>query len=200
MSEHNKRLDTFLAMETITPSERSFGESLKKNAVKWGKLTDKQWSAFQRMEARYSPEVIAAQKAWKDDWNEEKARKLKVAAEYYLMNPPYFRDAAKTIMEDETYVPSEKLYRKMVENKYVQKVLLAREAEPLYPAGTLVQVRKTARKHAYNLRDRIAMVVGTDGPIKSAVKGCKTYTVLPFGESRTVEIEERWLKKAPGVK
>jgi len=200
MSEHRKRLDTFLAMETITPSERSFGESLKKNVLKWGKLTDKQWSAFQRMESRYNPEVIAAQKAWKDDWNEEKARKLKVAAEYYLMNPPYFGDAAKTIMEDETYVPSEKLYRKMVENKYVQKVLVTMAADALYPAGSLVMVRKTARSHAYAFRDRIAMVVSTDGPIRSAAKGAKTYTVLPFGESRTIQIQERWLKKAPRVK
>ena len=200
MSEHRKRLDTFLAMETITPSERSFGESLHKNAKKWGKLTDKQWSAFQRMEARQSPEVKASQKAWKDAWNKEKARKLKVAAEYYLLNPPYFGEAAKTIMEDEAYVPSEKLYRKMVENKYVQKVLATIDADPLYPAGSLVMVRKTARGFAYGFRDRIAMVVSTDGPIRSAAKGAKTYAVLPFGESRTVEIQERWLKKVRKAK
>jgi len=198
MSDQIKRIQALLARTDLSTSNRSFGESLEQSFKRWGKLTDKQWAAFQRMEARFSPEVMASQKAWKDDWNEEKARKLKVAAEYYLLNPPYFGDAAKTIMEDETYVPSEKLYRKMVENKYVQKVLTTIDADPLYPAGSLVMVRKTARSHAYAYRDRIAMVVSTDGPIRSAAKGAKTYTVLPFGESRTIQIQERWLKRHRG--
>jgi len=198
MSDQIKRIQALLARTDLSTSSRSFGTSLEESCKKWGKLTDKQWGAFQRMEARFSPEVMASQKAWKDDWNEEKARKLKVAAEYYLLNPPYFGDAAKSIMEEETYVPSEKLYRKMVENKYVQKVLTTMAADALYPAGSLVMVRKTARSHAYAFRDRIAMVVSTDGPIRSAAKGAKTYTVLPFGESRTIQIQERWLKRHRG--
>jgi len=195
MSEQIKRLDAFLALVEISKSERSFGESLRGSAKKWGKLTSKQWGAFERMEARHGPEVKASRKAWNDAWNKEKARKLKVAAEYYLYNPPYFGDAARSIVEDETYIPSEKLYRKMVENKYVQKVLATLEADALYPAGSLVKVRKTARRASYNLRYRIAMVVSTDGPVKTAAKGAKTYVILPFGESATVEIQERWLKK-----
>jgi len=195
MSDQTKKLDAFLAKAIISTSERSFGESLRTSLTKWGKLTAKQWGAFQRMEARHSPEVLASRKVWTDAWDEERARKLKVAAEYYLNNPPYFGDAARSIVADEAYVPSEKLYRKMVENKYVQKVLDTLAADALYPAGSLVKVRKTARQGAYKLRDRIAMVVSTDGPIKSAAKGAKTYTILPFGESATVEIQERWLKK-----
>jgi hypothetical protein len=199
-AQQTARIEKLLENKDLNGSSRSFAESLQGSCKKWGRLSDKQWSAFERMEARFSPAVIASQKAWKDDWNEEKARKLKVAAEYYLLNPPYFGDAAKTIMEEETYIPSEKLYRKMVENKYVQKVLTIMAADALYPAGSLVKVRKTARSHAYAFRDRIAMVVSTDGPIRSAAKGAKGYTILPFGESRTIEIQERWLKKAPKVK
>jgi len=198
MSEQIQRITTLLARTDLTTSTRSFAESLQGSCKRWGSLTPKQWSAFQRMEARFSQEVMASQKAWKDAWTEEKARNLKIAAEYYLMNPPYFGDAATTIMEEEAYVPSEKLYRKMVENKYVQKVLATRAAAALYPAGSLVMVRKTARKQAYRYRDRIAMVVSTDGPINSAAKGAKTYTVLPFGESNTIQIQERWLKRHRG--
>jgi len=195
MSEQIKRLDAFLALTEISKSERSFGESLHGSAKKWGKLTPKQWGAFERMEARHGPEVKASRKAWNDAWNEEKARKIKVAAEYYLWNPPYYSDAARSILKDEAYIPSEKLYRKMVENKYVQKVLKTIEDDALYAVGSLVKVRKTARKSSYKLRDRIAMVVSTDGPVKTAAKGAKTYVILPFGESATVEIQERWLKK-----
>jgi hypothetical protein len=200
MSEHSNRLNIFLDNDNISQSERAFAESLGKNARKWGKLTDKQWDAFQRMEARYSPEVIAAKKTWTNAWNEEKSHNLRVAADYYLMNPPYFGEAAKTISEDKTYIPSEKLYHKMVENKYVQKVIATIAADALYPSGSLVKVRKTARSYAYAFRDRVAIVLSTDGPINSAAKGAKNYTILPFGESQTIQIQERWLKKAPKVK
>jgi len=200
MSEQAKRLDAFLNNNSISASERSFGASLKKSVTNYGKMTERQWSAFQRMEARHSPEVKAARKQWEQDWTEEKAKNLRTAAEYYLCNPPYFGEAARTIIADPTYIPSQKLYHKMVENKYVQKVLTTLATEPLYPVGSLVQVRKTAREYAYKLRDRQALVVMNDGVVKSAAKGARTYTILPFGESGTITIEERWLKRAPRAK
>ena len=76
MSEQAKRLDAFLLENQISKSERSFGESLKRSVSKWGKLSDNQWSAFQRMEARHSPEVKAAREEWYGSWNTEKARKF----------------------------------------------------------------------------------------------------------------------------
>ena len=198
MTEQAKRLDTLLARTDITPSERSFGESLRGGIKKYGRLTNNQWSAFQRMEARYDPKVIAQRQAWYDAWTEEKAKNIRVAAEYYLANPPYFGDLARKIMEDDSYIPSEKSYRKMVENKYVQKVLATVNSTPAFDVGALVQVRKTAKKAAWNLRDRVAMVVSNTGPVRSSAKGGRTYTILPFGESQTVQIEERYLKRKRG--
>jgi len=199
MSEQAKRLDAFLLENQISKSERSFGESLKQSISKWGKLTDNQWNAFQRMEARHSPEVQAARERWYEDWNDEKARKLRIAVEYYSYTEYYSRTVA-AVMADHSFVPSEKDYRKIVENKYAQKVIEMLAEDPLYPVGSLVQVRKTARKHAYSLRDRCALVVVNDGPVRSAAKGSRTYTILPFGESNTVTVEERWLKKARKAK
>lgn len=199
MSEQSKRLDAFLLESQISKSERSFGESLKESVSKWGKLTDNQWNAFQRMEARHSPEVKAARERWYKDWDDEKARKLRIAVEYYSHTQYYSRIVA-AVMADHSFVPSEKDYRKIVENKYAQKVIEMLAEDPLYPVGSLVQVRKTARKHAYSLRDRCALVVVNDGPVKSAAKGSRTYTILPFGESNTVSVEERWLKRARKAK
>jgi hypothetical protein len=199
MSEQAKRLEAFLTLTEISASERSFGESLGSSIKKWGKMTDRQWTAFQRMEARYSPEVKAARQKWYDDWDEEKARKLRIAVEYYSYTE-YFSRVVSEVLKDLSYIPSEKDYRKIVENKYAQRVIETMATEPLYEVGSLVQVRKTARKRAYSLRDRQALVVINDGPVKSAVKGARTYTILPFGESNTVTIEERFLKKARKVR
>ena len=198
MSEQGKRLETFLARTDIRDSERKFGDSLKEWFDKKGRLSQGQWSAFQRMEAGYKPEVLAQRQAWYDQWTEEKAKHLKIAARYYQANPPYFADLAARVLEDSEYIPSEKAYRKMVENKYVQKVITTINTPPQFPVGSLVQVRRTASKGAYKLRDRVAMVVANDGPVNSPAKGARTYTVLPFGESQTVQIQERYLKRKRG--
>ena len=192
-----ERIEKLLENQDLSASNRSFAESLKKNHKKWKSLTPAQWSAFERMEARYDPEVIKVRQEWYDSWTDEKAKNLRIAAEYYLQNPPYFGDIAAKIVSDETYVPSAKLYRKMVENKYVQKVLATRASEPVFAVGSLVKIRKTSRTN-WGLRDRIAMVVDNDGEVKTAAKGGKTYTILPFGEANTIQIEERWLKRHRG--
>ena len=193
-----ERIEKLLEKKDLSASNRSFAESLKKNHKKWGSLTPAQWSAFERMEARHDPAVINARKEWYNAWTPEMAKDLRIAAEYYLKNPPYFGDIAAKIIEDETYIPSAKLYRKMVENKYVQKVLATRASEPAYAVGSLVKVRKTAAPIHPSLRDRIAMVVANDGDVISHAKGAKTYTILPFGEAKTIQIQERWLKRHRG--
>ena len=191
-------LEKFLANEHISRSERSFGESLMGSLKRFGRLTNRQWSAFQKMEARYSPEVIAQRKQWTDSWDEQKSADMTAAAHYYRANPPYFGDLADKVLDDAGFIPSEKQYRAMVENKYVQKVLTTLKSEPVFSVGALVQVRKTARGHSYALRNRNALVVANNGPVTSAAKGARTYTILPFGESNTFDIQERYLKKKRG--
>ena len=192
------RIHAFLNREDISPSEKSFAGSISDYLARKGRISNNQWAAFQRMEARYSPEVIAQRAAWYDAWNEEKAANLQIAAHYYRANPPYFGDLATRVIDDPEFIPSEKQYRKMVENKYVQKVLATTRTAAAFEVGALVQVRKTARGSIYPLRERIAMVVTNDGPVTSAAKGARTYTILPFGESNTVDIQERYLKKKRG--
>ena len=192
------RIEKLLENPALNDSSRSFAESLLGNCKKWGSLTAKQWSAFERMEARFDPEVIAARKDWHDGWDENMAQKLQIAAKYYLKNPPYFGEVAAKIVEDKTYIPSEKLYRKMVENKYVQKVLAIYETEPAYANGSLVQVRNSQNTPFRSLRGKIALVVSNEGDVSSAAKGGRPYTILPFGSEKTYRVEERWLKRHKG--
>ena len=193
--KRSNRIKAFLKRADISSSERSFATSIDTYMSAHNRISNKQWSAFQRMEARYSPEVIAQRAQWYEAWTEEKAQNILVAAKYYRANPPYFGDLAEKVIEDPNFIPSEKQYRKMVENKYVQKVLATTYSEPIFEVGALVQVRKTARGASWLLRERNALVVANNGPVTSAAKGARTYTILPFGESNTVDIQERYLKK-----
>ena len=187
-------------VKTLTDWERGFLESLLTSAKKWGRLTERQSDTFKRIEYNTNPEVVNARNNWVNNWNEDKRSKAVFAAEYYKQNPPYFSGPATRILTDPDYIPTEKLYRKMVENKYVTRAMSNTAAKPLYMPGHFATVRnnystQTMRDLAA-LRDKQVLVISVDEKTLSAAKGSKKYTILPIGATDTIVVEERHLKKA----
>ena len=182
---------------TLTDWERSFMGSLLDSAKKWGRLTAKQHEVFQRIERKTDPAHIKAVTSWRENFTDEMREALVFAANYYKANPPYFSDAATRILNDFSYVPGEKLYRKMVENRYVQRALQNAEAGPLYTVGSMATVRNSesvggpARMH----RGKDVIVLEVEEKVTSAVKGARMYKVLPVGSVDPIETQERFLKK-----
>ena len=182
----------------LTDWERNFLGSLLDAAKKWGRLTAKQHDVLQRIEKKLDPEVQAARQSWNEAWNEDKRDAALFAANYYKANPPYYSDAAERILTDENYIPSEKLFRKMVENKYVQRAIDHANSTPLYEVGSLVTVRNNRNigGTVYRLRGQDVLVLDVQQSVTSATKGARQYTVLPIGAAHPVVTEERWLKRA----
>ncbi len=81
--EHKRRLEAFKARTDINPGERHFADSLSAYVDRTGRMTDPQWSAFERMESRYSEENIRIRENWEASWDEEKAEELRIAVVYY---------------------------------------------------------------------------------------------------------------------
>jgi len=184
-------------ISTMSDWERSFLGSLLDSAKKWGRLTAKQHDVFQRIEKKTDPAHQAAVKSWRASWTPSMAENLKFAANYYKANPPYFDQVAGRVLTDEDFIPSEKLYRKMVENKYVQRAMVNATTEPLYEVGTMVTVRDNKASRADNkLRGQDVLVLEVQESSTSATKGSRKYTVLAIGAPLPVTIEERWLKKS----
>ena len=183
---------------TLTDWERNFIGSLRESAKKWGRLTGKQHDIFQRIERNSNPEHIAARKKWNESFTPAMRESLKFAAEYYKANPPYFGDAATRILSNPDYVPTEKLYRKMVENKYVQRAIANANETAKFPVGTMVMVRdsKNVQGHISRYRGQLAVVVECAKSVRSATKGSRNMTVLPVGGTETIQTEERYLKRA----
>ena len=182
---------------TLTDWERSFLGSLRDSAKKWGRLTGKQHDVFQRIERKSNPEHIAARKKWNESFTPAMRENLRFAAEYYKANPPYFGDAATRILSNPDYVPTEKLYRKMVENKYVQRALKNNSAAPKYEVGSMVTVRNSQaiRHHATSrVRGKNAIVIEVEEQVNNATKGARKVTILPIGAASPIVTEERWLK------
>ena len=192
------RINKILANEVLLSDwEKSFLASVKDGVNRYGSLTAKQESIVQRIEKNRDPVVQAARKSWNDNFSQEMRDKMCVAARYYLNNPPYFADLAARILNDGGHIPTEKQYRAMVENKYVQKVLDNMSSVPTFPVGSMARVRTVATGHKMRYyRDKMVMIIDYPDKVAGAAKGAIPVIILPVGTAETVETEVRWLKKA----
>ena len=215
--------DSILADTRCVGGTRSFIESLQEQFTRKKSLSRGQRSALGRVaeqlaaapasidaaqESRLNNLVIRATEA-KDDWassfTSEMREKLKIAASYYLQNPPYFKDMSMQAINDDSFVPSEKAYKKMVENKFASRVIESAQAEPKFNAGSHVMLRSTAhasvtfargKQGLTSRKGKLGMVIKADAkPVSSPARGSKVYSVLFFGETTPAFVEERWLKK-----
>ena len=185
------------SVATLNDWERGFLSSLITSTKKWGRLTARQHDTLQRIEKKHSPERLAQVSAWREAYDDDKRAMAQFAARYYKANPPYFADAVYRILSNESYVPSEKLYRKMVENKYVQRALKNAESAPKHAVGTMATIRNSKSITDFKVgrhRGKNVIVLAVEEEVLDATKGARKVTVLPVGEVHPIITEERWLK------
>ena len=181
--------------EDLTDWESGFISSVSKGFSRYGSLTEGQQGVFQKIVDKYSDESLARRASWEDNYDGKARTDFLTMVGYYKANPPYFSDVIFKA-EKETFIPSEKLWRSMCENKYAKRVLATTSAGPLYPDGTLVIIRNTGQVPGYLgfLRGKPAFVISHPAGVYSAAKGSKRVVILPIGASEIIETEERWLK------
>ena len=74
-----ERIQKLVENPNLNNWEKNFITSVNSYFQKHGRVSNKQWATIQKVEANYSPEVIAQRKEWKDNWNEEKSKKWDIA-------------------------------------------------------------------------------------------------------------------------
>lgn len=173
--------------------DANFLDSIAEQNRSRGQLSPRQVQILEKIEDNNSDDVIARRASWAESYTPEMAERMRVAAAYYLANPPYYRELANNVLNDENFIPSEKQYNALTGNKYAAKVLAAHYAEPAYPTGSKVEFRSSAgMRH----RGKKGFVVKTDAkPVTRAARGTKIYMVLPVGEATPIFVEERHLKR-----
>jgi hypothetical protein len=77
--------------------------------------------------------------------------------------------------------------------------LTAHFADPKFAPGSLVQFGAGASGALRRIKVPCVVISSNGGPIVSAAKGAKVYSVLPMGSAKTLLCEERHLKKARKV-
>tara|TARA_Y100000296_G_scaffold86137_1_gene124808 strand:+ start:1312 stop:2031 length:720 start_codon:yes stop_codon:yes gene_type:complete len=193
---YEAKLEKVSKYEALTSWEKGFLESLVNQHKKWGsRPSDRQVETLERIEEKHSPEGIQRRGDWEASFDDEKRTVLKVCAAYYK-DAGYFLDLARNALSDDEFLPSEKQYRAMCENKYAKKVLKSHFDAPKFPVGSSVALRSTAPGRIKAKFDvNVGFVVRVDAKaVISAAKGGKQYEILPMGSTSTVFAEERYMK------
>ena len=185
--------------ENLAANTREFVESLLDFFNKRGGLTENQLASFEKIESRWSPQERVKLEIWEKEYRAEHLSDSKIVAEYYSRTG-YFSTLAGQILTDETFVPSQKQYIKMMKNKYAHRVLEAYKVEPKFEKNAMVQIRSTAgtaiaERHLRPLRSRLCFILANDLPIVNATAGAKRYKVLPMGATNPVDFDEKHLMK-----
>jgi hypothetical protein len=188
------RLKTLLESKDIPENTIGFLQSLIEANEKYSGLTARQAEALKSIEQRFSAAAIVQRQAWSGEYNADRRSTAKICAEYYFVNPPYYRDLAEKVLNDLEFIPTERQWRALCENKYAKKVIAATTASPKYNVGDWVQGRANTRGE---IRGRMMAIIETDAkPVTHAARGTKVYRVLPAGSPTTLLCEERDIKKA----
>ena len=189
----SERIQAILAKVEPSTWDWKFLNSVAEQNRTRGSLSPRQIQILEKIEDNHSEEVIARRASFADNYTPEMAERMRVAANYYAANPPYYGELAHSVLTNEDFVPTEKQYKAMTENKFAAKVLAAHFAPPAFPIGSKVEARSSCPRPNHKLK---GFVMKTDAkPITSAARGTKVYMVLPIGSPTPVFVEERHIKR-----
>ena len=199
MRTTQQKLDHLAGLgEQLTDWQRGFIESVADQYKRRDYLSDKQHATIEKIVAAHDPAAVKARNAWRSSYDEEKQALMRLAAEYYVANPPYFGEVARKILNDPAYIPTEKCFVKMTQNKYVQRWIAQREAGPAFAKGQLVRFRRNRLVGQYvgsRFKGTLAVVCNVGDQV-SATKGSRSYQVLPIGQAKPLTTEERFLMRS----
>jgi hypothetical protein len=189
------RLSALIANPVIQDRDKSFAESLKTGYEKYKSLTVKQNEAFLRMEQKYvnGTNPATAINDWYNSFDEEKRKILNACAKYYI-NTDYFNDLARKVIDNPTWVPTEKQYRAMCENKYAQKLIKNLDGNPRYSVNDVVTVRSNFRYGRFH--DTSIGVIIKAYDCNTPVAGNRQYDILPIGSDTIIKVLEKQIKIA----
>ena len=195
-------IEKLMSVPTLNDWSKGFLESVREQLGRRGKLSDKQINIVKKIETENNEDAQKKREDWLFSYNDEKRQIAKICATYYHATGDYYRLLASRVLTEADFIPSEKQWKAMCDNKYAAKVIKATFDEALYPAGSLVSLRSSAPWRIKNSSPQgIFLVVETNAqPVISACKGAKIYKVMPVGSAEAFIVEERHIKKMKKIK
>ena len=203
-----KRIENLLKSGKLSGWEQDFCASINSQLIRGRKLSKKQINLIHKIEGNVAKLVVGYEQ-WVKQWDDEKRKAWNIAIDYYEKNQPYFssevskrRDARR---EEREYIPPQRTFKKVVENKYVQKVINELEKKPAFDVGSMVALRAGVSRNDINvslykqmqeLKSVPLFVMAVLDSVGSSARGAREYSILPAGWTRTIKVQERHIKKA----
>ena len=120
-----------------------------------------------------------------------------------MNNPPRHSKLAAKILNDPEYIPTRDEYKQICECKEARNFLHPEEAEPLYPAGSLIKISHKAGLSFVPMNGKPADMRGKLGVVVKVEKddrmfpsnpGNFVYHILPQGQTDTIMLNEKDMK------
>ena len=204
-----ERIENLLKSNKLSNWEQDFCASINSQLIRGRSLSKKQINLIHKIEGNVAKLVVGYEQ-WVKQWDDEKRKVWNIAIDYYEKNRPYFsnevakrRDARR---EEREYIPPQRTFKKVVENKYVQKIINELDKKPAFDVGSMVALRASATltelgfyhvgyTQLNELKKTPLFVMSILNSVGSAAKGAREYTILPAGWTRTLKVQERHIKK-----
>ena len=205
------RIQALISTGKLNSWGLSFANSVL-SQVKVGRtLSANQISTISRL-----ADEIKDQSSFSANYSDED-RALFARAIAYYRQTEYFGPVVAAFDADPNYVPSKGIFAQLTENSYFKRVLASEAEEAKFSEGDIVSLNKAIGNSTrgrvlmrqiannlgldpYKLIDpstiRGMILVSDAAPVKSAVRGAKLYSVLWFGLSAPMNIEERDLRRS----
>ncbi len=190
-----KRLEALAKVVKPSTWDAGFVESVTKQNNTGRKLSDKQLETIAKIEDRNSVKNQAARSEWFNNYDEYHREIAKVCAEYYS-NSHYYQDLSKKILSNPDFIPTQKQWESMCQNKYALKVIKNHESEPKFDSQSVVEIRKSSDTRKFN-RTRLGkpgFIIQTNVRAPDPCAGGRWYSVLFAGETTPVLLREKDIK------
>lgn len=205
------RIESLISTGKLNSWGLSFANSVL-SQIKVGRaLSTNQLATIAKLEGQITDQAAFSQTFSAED------RALFERAVTYYRSTGYFSSVIASFDEDSNYVPSKVVFSKMTDNSFFKRVIASEQAQAKFSEGDLVTISSTVGNSARGreVMRQIKQKMGIDpyssggsseirgmilvcdaAPVKSAVRGGKLYSVLWFGLSAPMMVEERDLKRS----
>jgi hypothetical protein len=206
------RLEALLANPAVQANSftLSFVKSLLSQFNTKGFLSQKQFDCISHNESKYDSKIQSAKddeyQAWCKEYDQEKREKAIKVSNFYKHQhessvktgtqvPFYYQKTCENVLLDPNYIPAREAYDKLVNNKFSKRYLENSVNGPKFEAGDIVRLAKTWQEHyKHYFPHEEALVIHVAQPRRN-IAGAYIVTILPTGTDRTLEMEERCLKR-----
>jgi len=198
-----KRIENLLKSDKLSGWEQDFCASINSQLIRGRKLSSKQVKIIHKIEGNVAKLVVGYDQ-WVKQWDDEKRKVWNIALDYYQRERVYFQSEVLKRKDNPEYIPPQRTFKKITENKYAQKIINELTKKPAFDPGSMVAIRSgcDARdlgllySQMKELKSMPLFVMAVLDSVGSAAKGAREYTILPAGWTKTIKVQERHIKKA----